>query len=180
MPYTPHVLRCDDVNTTYVIDRRHSILVPLKPPAPGTQSVTFCFRFMCLSSCIGSLNRRPTKLIFTLETLRLVKKTFNIDFTVYFKLLFFVGKRWAAMFPTFAFAAVPVVIFGPMQGKQANKLPRKKIPQIWFVLSFPLSHSPVKEKQRNAKPHLLLRLLFLNTMQLRLKTMTLFTTSMSM
>lgn len=65
-----HVLRCDDSSSSYVDlrNKRHSVIVPLKPPAPGTQSVTLCFRFMCLSSCIGSLNRRPTKLIFTLET----------------------------------------------------------------------------------------------------------------
>lgn len=67
-----HVLRCEDKDSHYVIqeDRRHSVIVPLKTPPPGNTSVILCFRFMCLSSCIGSLNRRPTKLIFTLETLR--------------------------------------------------------------------------------------------------------------
>lgn len=65
-----HVLRCDDSTAMYVQDqhsKRHSVVVNLKQPAPGTKTVTVCFRFMCLSSCIGSLNRRPTKLIFTLE-----------------------------------------------------------------------------------------------------------------
>ncbi|KAI9564864.1 hypothetical protein GHT06_008605 [Daphnia sinensis] len=72
LPYASHVLRCEDTASTYIIDhsdKRHSVVVPLKPPAPGTQSVSLCYKFMCLSSCQGGLNRRPTKLIFTLETL---------------------------------------------------------------------------------------------------------------
>ncbi|EFX89004.1 hypothetical protein DAPPUDRAFT_304717 [Daphnia pulex] len=71
LPYTPHVLRCEDNDSRYVdhSDMRHSVVVPLKPPAPGTQSVSLCYKFMCLSSCQGGLNRRPTKLIFTLESL---------------------------------------------------------------------------------------------------------------
>jgi P53 DNA-binding domain len=71
LPYTPHVLRCEDSDSAYVdhIDMRHSVIVPLKAPAPGTQSVSLCYKFMCLSSCQGGLNRRPTKLIFTLESL---------------------------------------------------------------------------------------------------------------
>lgn len=70
LDFTPHVLRCEDTHSTYYVnpnDMRHSVIVPLKPPAPGTQSVSLCFKFMCLSSCQGGLNRRPTKLIFTLE-----------------------------------------------------------------------------------------------------------------
>jgi len=71
LPHTAHVLRCDDANSAYIDheNMRHSVLVGLKQPAPGCHYVTFCYRFMCLSSCIGSLNRRQTKLIFTLETL---------------------------------------------------------------------------------------------------------------
>lgn len=71
LPHTAHVLRCDDPSSTYVDheNKRHSVVIGLKQPAPGCQHITFCFRFMCLSSCIGSLNRRQTKLIFTLETL---------------------------------------------------------------------------------------------------------------
>merc|ERR1712071_648022 len=71
LPHTAHVLRCDDANSAYIDheNKRHSVLVGLKQPAPGCHYVTFCYRFMCLSSCIGSLNRRQTKLIFTLENL---------------------------------------------------------------------------------------------------------------
>jgi len=71
LPHTAHVLRCDDSSSAYVDheNKRHSVVVVLKQPSPGCQHITFCYRFMCLSSCIGSLNRRQTKLILTLETL---------------------------------------------------------------------------------------------------------------
>ncbi|KZS21755.1 putative Tumor protein p73 [Daphnia magna] len=71
LSYETHVLRCEDKTSSYVdhSDKRHSVVVPLKPPAPGTQSVSLCYKFMCRSSCPGGLNRRPTKLVFTLETL---------------------------------------------------------------------------------------------------------------
>ncbi|XP_057369678.1 cellular tumor antigen p53-like isoform X2 [Daphnia carinata] len=80
-PHAPHVLRCEDTNSTYFehSDKRHSVVVPLKPPAPGTQSVSLCYKFMCLSSCQGGLNRRPTKLIFTLETLDQVVGRYACD-----------------------------------------------------------------------------------------------------
>jgi len=71
LPHSAHVLRCDDASSSYLDheNNRHSVVIALKPPAPGCQYVSLCFRFMCLSSCIGSLNRRQTKLIFTLENL---------------------------------------------------------------------------------------------------------------
>ena len=70
-PYPAHVLRCDDSSAVYEDrDSRHTVVVPLKPPAGGMQCVTLCYRFMCRSSSIGTLNRRPTKIIFSLETVR--------------------------------------------------------------------------------------------------------------
>lgn len=101
LPHTAHVLRCDDPSSTYVDheNKRHSVVIGLKQPAPGCQHITFCFRFMCLSSCIGSLNRRQTKLIFTLETLRFVV-CILLGITVYWILLNFISGNEVGRYAT--------------------------------------------------------------------------------
>lgn len=69
-PAPEHLIRCDDKFTQYIKDLstgRLSIIVPYKNPQVGMDYSTYLFRFMCLGSCVGGLNRRPLELAFTLE-----------------------------------------------------------------------------------------------------------------
>ena len=47
--------------------KRVSVTFPLLKPLVGTNYFSHSFTFTCLGSCIGGINRRPTKIIFTLE-----------------------------------------------------------------------------------------------------------------
>ena len=42
--------------------------VPLERPQGGTEYSSFALKFMCLGSDVGGINRKPVKVIFTLET----------------------------------------------------------------------------------------------------------------
>ena len=42
-------------------------MVPVERPQPGAQTFDFSLKFMCLGSDVGGINRRPLKVIFTLE-----------------------------------------------------------------------------------------------------------------
>ena len=46
---------------------RQSVIIPHEQPQAGAEWVTNLYQFMCFSSCVGGLNRRPIQVIFTLE-----------------------------------------------------------------------------------------------------------------
>ena len=47
--------------------KRLSVLVPFERPQGGTHYCGHLYEFMCLNSDVGGINRKPVKLIFTLE-----------------------------------------------------------------------------------------------------------------
>lgn len=49
------------------VSKRLSVIVPLEKPQGGTTYTSYLYKFMCLSSDVGGINRKPIKLIFTLE-----------------------------------------------------------------------------------------------------------------
>lgn len=52
---------------TNQVSGRQSLVVPLGTPHAGCDYVTHTFKFTCIGSCVGGINRRPTTVIFTLE-----------------------------------------------------------------------------------------------------------------
>lgn len=69
-PAPEHLVRCEHKMASYAQDpftERLSVLIPHEQPQAGSDYVVNLFQFMCFSSCVGGLNRRPMQVIFTLE-----------------------------------------------------------------------------------------------------------------
>ena len=65
-----HLVRCEHKLAQYAQDHfttRQSVVIPHEHPQAGAEWVTNLYQFMCFSSCVGGLNRRPIQVIFTLE-----------------------------------------------------------------------------------------------------------------
>lgn len=66
-----HVVRAHSSGTMYSYDpqsKRHSVIVPLSKLPAGSRSFTVLYSFSCKTSCPKGMQRRPIKVIFTLET----------------------------------------------------------------------------------------------------------------
>lgn len=70
IPFAEHVIKCECDQAHYEQDpvtKRLSVLVQFENPQNGEQYSTYIFKFTCLGSCSGGINRRPIKVIFILE-----------------------------------------------------------------------------------------------------------------
>ncbi|XP_076818758.1 uncharacterized protein LOC143464712 isoform X3 [Clavelina lepadiformis] len=67
-----HLIRAempDDRHVRYDVasDHRESVSVLYERPQVGAEFTTVLYKFMCLSSCVGGINRRPLLTVFVLE-----------------------------------------------------------------------------------------------------------------
>lgn len=69
-PYPEHLIRVQDESAIYDQDaesERLSVLFPVGAPHQGTDTCSRMIKFMCLGSDVGGINRKPVKVIFSLE-----------------------------------------------------------------------------------------------------------------
>lgn len=67
-----HVIRSDNPGARYEenpVSERCSVVVPLGELQPGTGTVTVTYKFMCKTTCVTGMGRRPITVLFTLERL---------------------------------------------------------------------------------------------------------------
>ena len=68
--YKHHLIRVVGEDVSYLEDpnnHRLSVAFPVLAPAAGSEMISKQLKFMCLGSDVGGINRRPTKVVFTLE-----------------------------------------------------------------------------------------------------------------
>lgn len=66
-------MRCEHSSTVYEKDpvsERLSCRTPLSRPQPGSETTTLTYKFVCKTSCLGGMNRKPISVIFTLEDVK--------------------------------------------------------------------------------------------------------------
>ncbi|XP_046668462.1 cellular tumor antigen p53 isoform X2 [Homalodisca vitripennis] len=66
-----HVVQSSHAAAIYDYDSasdRHSVVVPLDSPQPGSETVVVAYHFTCKTSCPQGMQRRPISVVFTLET----------------------------------------------------------------------------------------------------------------
>ena len=69
-PFPRHLIRLDTTAAMYCEDLesgRLSVVAPLGWTQGGASSISMLMKFMCLGSDVGGINRRPVRVIFTLE-----------------------------------------------------------------------------------------------------------------
>ncbi|KAL0269887.1 UNVERIFIED_CONTAM: hypothetical protein PYX00_007472 [Menopon gallinae] len=68
--HVKHVIRSDNPGVYYEENQeseRCSVVVPLGQLQPGTGTVTVTYKFMCKTTCVTGMMRRPITVLFTLE-----------------------------------------------------------------------------------------------------------------